>query len=36
MLTWEIDRIVLAHGDIVPSDGKRGLRDAYAWFGLYR
>lgn len=28
---WDIDRIVLAHGDPVPGDGRRVLREAYAW-----
>lgn len=31
MLTWDIERIVLAHGDLVLHDGRRVLRDAYAW-----
>jgi len=31
MLAWDIERIVLAHGEMVSSDGKRVLRDAYAW-----
>lgn len=31
MLTWDIERIVLAHGELVPRDGRRVLREAYAW-----
>ena len=31
MLKWPIERIVLAHGSLVPNDGQRVLRDAYAW-----
>ena len=31
MLEWNIDRIVLAHGGLVEGDGRRVLRDAYAW-----
>ena len=29
LLGWEFDRIVLAHGPIVPSDGKQVLREAF-------
>lgn len=31
MLAWDIERIVLTHGEMISSDGKRVLRDAYAW-----
>ncbi len=31
MLAWEIERIVLAHGGLVERDGRRVLREAYAW-----
>jgi len=31
MLAWDIDRIVLAHGALVASDGHEVLRRAYAW-----
>jgi len=31
MLLWDIDRIVLAHGNLVDRDGRNVLRDAYAW-----
>lgn len=31
MLEWDIDRIVLAHGGLVDGDGRRVMRDAYAW-----
>jgi len=31
MLAWRPERIVLAHGDIVESDGHEVLRRAYAW-----
>ena len=31
MLEWDIERILLAHGDLVLADGRRVLRDAYAW-----
>lgn len=34
MLTWDFDRIVLAHGEIVETDGRRVLADAYRWLGL--
>ncbi len=31
MLKWPIERIVLAHGSLVPSGGREALRHAYAW-----
>lgn len=31
MLAWDIERIVLAHGEMVESDGREVLRKAYAW-----
>ena len=31
MLSWDIERIILAHGDNVESDGRSVLRTAYAW-----
>jgi hypothetical protein len=31
MLAWDFDRIVLSHGDIVPTGGHEVLRRAYAW-----
>ncbi len=31
MLAWKPERIVLAHGDLVPADGGEVLRRAYAW-----
>ncbi|MCC6644646.1 MAG: glutamine--tRNA ligase/YqeY domain fusion protein [Polyangiaceae bacterium] len=31
MLEWDIDRIVLAHGELVRAGGGRALRDAYDW-----
>lgn len=31
LLKWDIERIVLAHGDLVLRDGRRVLRDAYDW-----
>lgn len=31
MLRWDIDRILLAHGDLVEHDGREVLRRAYAW-----
>ena len=31
MLAWDIDRIVLSHGEMIPSDGREVLRRAYAW-----
>lgn len=31
MLAWNAERIVLAHGDIIPSGGRAVLERAYAW-----
>jgi hypothetical protein len=31
ILAWDFDRIVLAHGHLIANDGKRVLRDAYAF-----
>lgn len=31
LLRWEIDAIVLAHGELVRREGRAVLRDAYAW-----
>ncbi len=31
MLAWDIERIVLAHGEMVPSHGREVLRRAYDW-----
>ncbi|MDJ0853173.1 MAG: DUF4336 domain-containing protein [Myxococcota bacterium] len=31
MLTWDIERIVLAHGEMIASGGREVLRRAYAW-----
>ncbi len=31
ILRWDFKRIVMAHGDIVPRDGKRVLRRALRW-----
>lgn len=31
ILEWDIDGIVLAHGQLVPHDGHAVVRDAYAW-----
>lgn len=31
MLAWDIERIVLAHGQLIERDGERVLRNAYDW-----
>ena len=31
MLAWNAERIVLAHGDIIPTGGTEVIRKAYAW-----
>lgn len=31
LLRWDFDRIVVAHGSVVDTDGREILRDTYAW-----
>jgi len=31
MLEWDIERILIAHGALIESNGREVLRDAYAW-----
>jgi hypothetical protein len=31
ILGWDVNRIALAHGPSVEQDGRRVMRDAYAW-----
>lgn len=31
ILEWDIDGIVLAHGALVPHDGRAAVREAYTW-----
>jgi hypothetical protein len=31
ILSWDFDRIVTGHGDIVETGGREALREAYAW-----
>ena len=33
LLAWDFDRIIVAHGDIIPRDGKAVVRKATAWLG---
>ncbi len=33
LLAWDFDRVIVAHGDIIPGDGKAVLRKATAWLG---
>jgi hypothetical protein len=32
MLSWDFDRVIMAHGTIVETDGKRRLREGYEWY----
>ena len=32
MLSWDFDRVIMAHGSIVETDGKRRLREGYEWY----
>lgn len=31
---WDFDRIIMAHGEVIETNGKRALLDAFAWLGL--
>jgi len=31
LLEWDIERVILAHGEIVESGGRAALREAFAW-----
>jgi hypothetical protein len=31
ILDWEFDRVVMAHGEIVETEGRKALRGAFAW-----
>lgn len=31
ILRWDFDRVIISHGDILESGGKKTLRDAFAW-----
>ena len=31
ILAWDFDRVIVAHGDILPSGGRDALRSGYAW-----
>lgn len=33
ILEWDIEGVILAHGALVPRDGARVFREAYAWLG---
>jgi hypothetical protein len=31
ILSWDFDRVVVAHGDVLESGGRAALREGYAW-----
>ena len=31
ILQWDFDRVIISHGDILESGGKKTLRDSFAW-----
>jgi hypothetical protein len=33
ILAWDFDRVIVAHGVVLQSRGRRALRDAYRWIG---
>lgn len=34
VLTWDFDRVIVAHGDVIETGGRAALANAYAWLGL--
>ncbi len=32
MLSWDFDRVIMAHGGIVETEGKQRLREGYEWY----
>lgn len=34
LLSWDFDRLIMAHGEIIETGGKDALRDAFAWLDL--
>jgi glyoxylase-like metal-dependent hydrolase (beta-lactamase superfamily II) len=31
ILEWDFDRVIIGHGDIVETDGREKLEQAFAW-----
>jgi hypothetical protein len=31
ILTWDFDRVIMAHGDVLESGGRQALRDSFGW-----
>ena len=31
ILSWDFDRVVVAHGDVLESGGREALREGYSW-----
>ena len=31
LLSWDFDRVVLGHGDVVEEGGREALAEAYSW-----
>lgn len=34
LLSWDFDRLILAHGDVVEQGGREALAGAYRWLGV--
>ena len=34
LLSWDFDRLIMAHGEVIETDGKAALRGAYRWLGV--
>lgn len=33
LLSWDFDRLIMAHGDVIETGGRQALARAYAWLG---
>ena len=31
ILSWDVDRVIMAHGDVLDAGGYDALRDSFAW-----
>jgi hypothetical protein len=34
LLSWDFDRLVMAHGEVVETGGRAALAGAYRWLGV--
>ena len=34
VLTWDFDRVIMAHGEVLESGGREAMRTAFAWLRI--